>query len=177
MEFAKVTRARLGERVRVLLAQLRALGGEGADDAAEGWDDAEVVQPMGLLALPAMTPTLEALFFRDGDESVVVHLLDKGLSRLADMLEGETRLYGVSNPAARVRCMPSGALRLESAGGAYIELTADGDIVIMPGALKSVGVATLPGDLGALNVAAGTDAVALSAVTPVSTRRVKVPAS
>lgn len=118
MEFAKITAARIADRVHTLLAQIRAAGSEGNDDEAEGWDDCEVVQPLGLFVLPSISADLEGLFFRDGDESIVVHLLNKGLARLTDMVAGETRLYGAANPAARTRHMPDGETRVESDTGA-----------------------------------------------------------
>jgi hypothetical protein len=120
VEFFKITNTEHADKVRSLLAQLRGVGITGQDDNAEPYDGAEIVQPLGLTARPKLTDTLEALVIRDGDEVIVVTMLDKGIStKTGDdpaVEESETRLHGAS--ADNVT--------------AIVRIKANGDIVIKP---------------------------------------------
>jgi hypothetical protein len=114
LEFAKVTAVRLGTRVRAVLAQLRAAGDEGDDDGAEGFDECEVVHPLGFVSLPAtpLARTLEAAFVRDGDEGHVLALVDKALGVLGSgvnaLAAGAAKVFAPGNLNARVDWLPSG---------------------------------------------------------------------
>lgn len=132
----KVTRTRLGERARTLLAQIRGFGSEGADDSAEAQDDIEVVQPFGLLARPVIAAGLELLGVEIGDSTLGLALLNKALSAL-DVEEGETRLYGAKESSCRVRMRADGSIDVEAKSGAAIRITTAGgaNIVLNGGTL------------------------------------------
>lgn len=141
IEFGHVTLTANGAGSRTVTAQLRLVGSEGADNAAEPVDGAEVVQPLGLISRPQITATTEAAYVRVGDEIIVLGILDKGAFPL-DVEEGETRLYGAKDSAARVRCRKDGSLNVDS------DLFAE----------KSIRLNLADGDPG-LNVARETDPV------------------
>ncbi len=136
VEFFHVLGTTLGQRVRTLVAQVRGLGRDGSDalsvpganagaaTVAEPGDDVEVVQPLGLTARPARTRTLEAVVVRDGDEVVVLALVDKGLPTLSGLEEGETRLHGAAagNVAACVRIKVNGDIEITPAEGRNVVL-------------------------------------------------------
>lgn len=114
LDFVKTTAVRLGTRVRVVLAQLRAAGDEGDDDAAEAFDDAEVIHPLGFLSRPAvdgagrLARTLQAAVVRDGDEAHVLAFIDKALGVLSDLQAGMARIFAPGNLNARVDWLPNG---------------------------------------------------------------------
>lgn len=146
--FAKITRTRLGERARALFAQMRGLGSEGDDEAAQSIDDAEVVQPLGLFARPVIRRGLEALMLWIGEETVAAFMINKSEPRL-DVEEGETRLYGAKESSCRVRMRADGSIDVEAKSGAAIRITAsDGANIVLNG--------------GSLDVARKTDAVSPS---------------
>jgi hypothetical protein len=124
LEFMRVVATRLGTRARVLLAQLRGAGNEGDDDDAEPFDDAEVVHPAGYLARPPNPATTVPLVHRDGDEAVVIALVDKGLGVVNDLAIGEVRITGVSaaNVVAALRILASGQFTITSKTGTPIHL-------------------------------------------------------
>lgn len=131
LEFMRVTATRVGERVRVLLADLRGLGATGDDTNAEPGPLTEVVQPLGLLARPTITDTLEAVVARDGDELVAFGFVDKGDAALSPTPEaGETRLYNLAG--AYLRCRADGSMDLVTASGDAIRLGAAGGTANKP---------------------------------------------
>lgn len=132
---------------RVVTAQCIGAGAEGDDDGAERWDDAEVTQPLGLMAIPVQTATLEGYALRRGDEVVVNVIVDKGGA--AQTVEtGETRLYGVgsSNAAATVRIRANGDIEVTPAAGR--------SVILAGGTLKNARV-TDPLNVGTLVATAG----------------------
>lgn len=147
--FLKITRTRLGNRARTLLAQVRGYGSEGADDAAEAQDDIEVVQPLGLFARAVIADGLELLAAEIGDSTLGLAVINKALSAL-DVEEGETRLYGAKESSCRVRMRADGSIDVEAKSGAAIRITtAGGANIVLNG--------------GTLDVARKTDAVSPSA--------------
>ncbi len=123
IEFAKVTLTSAGTSTRTLTAQLRMTGNTGADDDAEPADGAEIVQPLGVISRPSLTPTTEAAYVRVGDEIVVIALLDKGAAAM-ELEEGETRLYGAAKPGAVVRIREAGDIDVEPHTAKHIKLGA-----------------------------------------------------
>jgi hypothetical protein len=77
LEFFKVTQTALGTAARVVLAQLRGVGQEGADNTAEPVDQAEVLHHVGFAARPKLSEKTEAVVVRVGDEVLVLAILDK----------------------------------------------------------------------------------------------------
>jgi len=167
IEFHKVTATSLGDQKRVMLAQLQGLGDESDDENAETTDDAEVLQPLGLIARPDLTEETEALVFRAGPEVVAMGLLDKSLTPRFDedpaVAEGETRLYGAKERAAMVRLKDDGSVEVRSKDGqaitimandATLVINADGDIIATP---KSGQKVYLGGDTGTQPTPLGTD--------------------
>ena len=124
---------------RVMIAQCIGVGAEGDDDAAERFDDVEVMQPSGLMAHPRCTPTTEALAVRRGDELIALFLVDKGAQVQAVEI-GETRLYGVgtNNPTTIIRLRADGSMDIQSSSNGAINIRAHGtgDVVVNEGLLK-----------------------------------------
>ena len=147
LEILKVAALTVSSARRVLTASLRGVGSEGDDTDAEAFDDAEVAQPAGLMASPALTPTTEAVGFRRGDELVALVLLDKGAA-VQSVEAGETRLYGVGadNATAVLRIRASGVVELSPKAGQ--------DAVLAGGTLKTARV-TDPVCVGTLTATAG----------------------
>jgi phage gp45-like len=138
LRFAKVVRTRLGERVRTLLVNLRGLGDEGDDDAAETLDEVETLQPLGLFSRPTITAKLEALVAELGEEVVALLLGDKGAGVLGDVEEGETRVYSAGGSTCRVRLRADGSIDIEATSNKNIRITSagSGDVVLNGGSLK-----------------------------------------
>jgi hypothetical protein len=155
-DFVRLRALTNGASVNTTTAQVVGVGAEGSDDAAERWDDVEVVQPAGLRAAPAQTATLEGLAMRRGDEAVVIHVLDKGATRQTPEA-GETRLYGVgaSNATAVIRVRANGDIEVTATGGQVVRIGAkNGEVVISGGTLKNARV-TDPLNVGTLVATAG----------------------
>lgn len=124
-----VRTATLGSQARVLTVQLMGGGAEGDDATAENIGGAEVLQPMGLFVRPFITPRTEAFGIELGDEVVVFAMLDKsgggGASAVpfSDVDQGETRLYGAKEAAARLRLRADGSLDLEVKAAMPLRIT------------------------------------------------------
>lgn len=132
---------------RVVTAQAIGAGAEGDDDGAERWDDAEVTQPLGLMAVPTQSATLEGYALRRGDEIVVNVIVDKGAE--AQTVEtGETRLYGAGadNHAAVIRIRANGDIEVTPKAGQ--------SVVLAGGSLKNARVED-PLNVGTLVATAG----------------------
>jgi phage gp45-like len=117
LRFAKVKLTSLATGARALLGQLRGLGPEADDAASEPYDDAELLQPMGLIARPARSDTLQALVFEIAEELLGLLVRDKGQPAITDLEEGETRLYAANNGACRIRLKANGDVVIEMAAG------------------------------------------------------------
>lgn len=157
----------LGSRTRALTVQLVGAGAEGADDSAGPTADpnaappevvpsAEVLQPLGLFARPAITARTEAIGIELGDEVLVLCLVDKSggggsLGSFAGghtVAEGETVLYGAREGSATVRIGPQGdvavacaadrTLTLTHPSGASITIETDGSITVNAASGKDI---------------------------------------
>lgn len=117
MEACKCTGTSLQGSGRCVRAQLVGAGEEGLDSEAESADDAETLQPAGLLARPAVTDTLEGIAVQRGDELVCLVLVDKGAATQS-LEEGETRLYGVGsgNATTVIRVRANGDVEVSTGG-------------------------------------------------------------
>ncbi len=147
LDFVTLSRVNVSSTRRVTTAQITGAGDPGDDSTAERVDACEVVQPLGLLAVPVLGTNTEALIARVGDRPVVLAIVDK--SRGAqDVEQGEARLYGVgdTNHAAVVRIRATGK----------IEVTpkASQDLVLNAGLLKAARV-TDPVRIGTITATAG----------------------
>lgn len=129
LEFVKLARAEASSTRRAVTAQIVGVGDEGDDTTAERVSACEVVQPLGLTAVPVPSADTEALVARVGDRPVVLAVLDKGRSAQAAEM-GETRLYGAgdSNHNAVVRIRAAGQVEVTSQSGT--------DVVLNGGSLK-----------------------------------------
>lgn len=157
IEFVKVTALEVSTSTRAMTAQASGAGAEGDDNDAERFDRVEVVQPIGLMANPALTDTTEAVAVRRGDELVALFLIDKG--RPAQAVEsGESRMHGVggNNQTTVIRLRASGAIEITSSNNGAVNITANGtgDVVINGGSLKLARV-TDPVRIGTLAGTAG----------------------
>lgn len=142
LEFCKVVLVNASTTSRAIVANVAGLGAEGDDEGAERYDDCEAPMPAGLLAVPALTATTEAVGVRRGDEMVLLCIIDKGAPAQA-VESGETRVYGVGSSNAT----------------AVIRIRADGDVEITPKAGQAVriGGGTLSAALNGVVVASGVD--------------------
>ena len=139
IDFARVTTAAASTTRRVVTVQIAALGNEGDDNGSERGDDVEVIQPLGLMAVPSITATTEAPFMRLGDRQVALGIIDKGATPQT-VEAGEVRLYGpgASNASAVLRIRADGSIVIQSKTGQNIALNVDaaGNIVLDGGSLK-----------------------------------------
>lgn len=123
LEFVKVVLVSASSTSRAVVANVAGLGAEGDDEGAERYDDCEAPQPAGLIAIPTLTATTEAVGIRRGDEMVLLCIIDKGApAQTAEA--GETRVYGVGsgNATAMVRIRASGAVEVTSKSGQNVVL-------------------------------------------------------
>jgi len=140
LDFARVLTAAASTSTRAVTVQLAASGDEGDNDGdTERGDGVEVLQPLGLMAIPAVTSTTQAPFMRSGDQMVALGIIDKGAP--AQSVEtGEARLYGVGsgNATANVRVRSSGAVEVNAKTNSNVALNVDGtgDVVLDGGSLK-----------------------------------------
>lgn len=146
IEIYHVERVANGTRKRVLIATLRGAGNEGDDAHAVPDDRAEVVQPLGLYAVPEVTGETEAVAVRMGDQTLVLHMIDK--SRAAQTCEaGGTKVYGAGGTSADAQ------VYIRSSGKIEITAHAGQDVVINGGsaAVGRVGDAVHGGTVTASN--------------------------
>lgn len=139
LDFVKVSRFTQSSAYRVATIQMTGAGAAGDDEHAEVVDACEVVQPLGLMASPALGADTEALVARLGDNPVALAIVDK--SRPAQDVEaGETRLYGAgdSNAAANTRIRASGAVEVNAVENqnVAVNVSGTGDVVLDGGSLK-----------------------------------------
>jgi len=176
VDFARVTSCAASSQVRAVTVQMSALGDEGDTNAGERAEDVEVLQPLGLMAIPSLTQTTEAPFLRIGDRQVALGIVDKGAAPQA-VGAGETRLYGVgsSNAAATVRIRADGSIEVTSKTGLNVAVVAPaaGVVVLQNGSQAFVRgndfSAALNTGLDAMKVlfaAVGVFATAVGAATP-----------
>ena len=132
LSFARVLTAEASTSTRCVTVQVAASGDEGdTNEDTERGDAVEVLQPLGLLAVPTVTSTTQAPFMRVGDQMVALGIIDKGAA--AQSVEAqETRLYGAGsgNATANVRIRASGAVEVNSKTNTNITLTAGGTGVV-----------------------------------------------
>jgi hypothetical protein len=115
LDFFRVTATSLGTSVRVILATLRGMGSEGDDDNAEPVDNAQWMQPLGLMSRPKIPSSgnkITALVFRDGDEVHIFHVWDKSQATLqaSDVDEGDTVLYSHGQPTCTLKLDKNGGI-------------------------------------------------------------------
>lgn len=127
-DWKKVTEVRVGSKARVLVVDTRGAGSTGDDESAEFTDDSEVVQPLGLLARPKITKTLEALVLRTGDQDIVLALVDKGGDPISGLEEDEVRLHGLKERSAVIRIRANGDIEITPKAGR--------DVILAGGAAK-----------------------------------------
>jgi len=139
IDFARVTSCAASSQVRAVTVQMSALGDEGNTNEGERGENVEVLQPLGLMAVPSITQTTEAPFLRIGDRQVALGIIDKGATPQA-CETGEVRLYGPgsSNASAVLRIRADGSIEITAKSGVNISLAVDGagDVVLDGGSLK-----------------------------------------
>ena len=192
IQFWKVTASTLGTAARTVTVQMRGGGAEGDDDATEqgadptdpasnarteSYDAAEVIQPLGLMARPYITARTEALAIELGDEVIALGLVDKSVgcgatTVFSDLEEGETRMYGAKEGAARVRIRPTGSLNLECLAGQSISITHPSASIVINAsgviAITSAGGQDITLNGGSLKVARVSDGVKVASITAVA---------
>lgn len=122
-EFWKLVQTALGTQTRVVLVtNARGVGQEGDDTNAEPIPPpgAEVIFPLGFASRPIPTATTQMLVLRDGDEAIVLAIIDKGAALFTtapELAPGESRVFSPAHPERMVRCTSAGVLELR--GSAY----------------------------------------------------------
>jgi hypothetical protein len=131
LEFWRVVATSWASDVRTLVARMFGVGNTSAgEQEQESEEAAEVLQPLGVTARPDpstnVTDTNEAVVIRDGDETHVLLLVNKGLPKLtdSDLMPGEVMLHGasVTNVSARVVIKKNGDAWLVAKGGQKVLL-------------------------------------------------------
>ena len=128
LETLRVLATRVGEKSRVVTADLAGAGQTGDDDGAENFSDEEVLHPLGFASRPVVTEHTEAIALRVGDQQYVLFILDKGAAVYTDLEEGETRMSGSKEPSATIRIRADGSVEITPAAGT--------DLVLNGGTLK-----------------------------------------
>ena len=126
---------------RAITGSVAGAGAEGDDNGAERFDACEAPMPAGLMAVPALTATTEAVGVRRGTRWCCCASSTRAPPQTLE--SGETRVYGVgaSNATAMIR------------------IRANGDVEITPKAGQAVriGGGTLSAALNGVVVASGVD--------------------
>jgi hypothetical protein len=175
-DFVRVARTAVSTTRRVVTASIVGIGNVGDDASAERVDNCEVAQPLGLFAVPVLTPQTEGVVARLADRPFVLFVLDKG--RTAQACEdGGAKLYGVGpdNAAAIVYIRATGAIEVTSVTNTNVTLTAggtgtvrfqDGSQAFVKGNAYSTALNTYLDAAKVLNTAIGVFATAVGAGTP-----------
>ena len=168
IDFARVTTAAASTTRRVVTVQIAALGNEGDDNGSERGDDVEVIQPLGLMAVPSITATTEAPFMRLGDRQVALGIIDKGATPQT-VEAGEVHLYGpgASNASAVLRIRADGSIEITSKTNQNVIVTANGTgEVRVNGSAVKIAADADPVDVGAWTFNPGTGGATLSYTPP-----------
>lgn len=175
-DFVRIARTAVSTTRRVVTASIVGIGNVGDDASAERVDNCEVAQPLGLFAVPVLTPQTEGVVARLADRPFILFVLDKG--RTAQACEdGGTKLYGVGpdNAAAIVYIRATGAIEVTAktgqtvtivAGGAGTVILQDGSQAFVKGNAYSTALNTYLDAAKVLNTAIGVFATAVGAGTP-----------
>ena len=126
-DFVRIARTAVSTTRRVVTASIVGIGNVGDDASAERVDNCEVAQPLGLFAVPVLTPQTEGVVARLADRPFILFVLDKG--RTAQACEaGGAKLYGVGpdNAAAIVYIRATGAIEVTSVTNTNVTLAAGG---------------------------------------------------
>lgn len=141
---AKVTRAAFSATSKLLELQLREDGAEGDDEGARPEDRASFLAQMGIAVRPVVAATLRALAFEDGDDTIVMKLLDKARAP-TDLDEGETRVFAAGTIANAIRLLAARivveAPEIRLGATATKKVNREGD-PIRPGTLNVTATAT-----------------------------------
>lgn len=167
LDFATVTVVTVSTTHRCVTVQVAAMGDAGNNNTSERGDDVEVLQPMGLMASPAITSRTEAPFVRIGDRQVALGLIDKS-APVQNVVTGETRLYGVNgstNSTATIIILPSGAITITPKTAQTLTLAGGGQPYIR-GTTYADAEGVCLDALKVLFLAIGTFATAVGAGTP-----------
>ena len=175
-DFVRIARTAVSTTRRVVTASIVGIGNVGDDASAERVDNCEVAQPLGLFAVPVLTPQTEGVVVRLADRPFILFVLDKG--RTAQACEdGGTKLYGVGpdNAAAIVYIRATGAIEVTAktgqtvtivAGGAGTVILQDGSQAFVKGNAYSTALNTYLDAAKVLNTAIGVFATAVGTGTP-----------
>jgi len=122
VDFVRVRAVTLATKVRSLLVSFVAYDSNDAPDDGEQVAQAEFTQQLGFAARPqaqdSNTSKVEAVVMRDGDDAIVLLVIDKSLPVLteSDLASGETMMHGSapSNINARVRITKNGDVTIDT---------------------------------------------------------------
>ena len=147
----KVVRAAYGAVSKLLELQLRGVGDEADDGAAEPTDRAAYLQPLGLAVLPVVARTLRAWVDQSGDEPHATRLWNKAATP-TDLEAGETRLYGAGAIGNVLRLLTGAAVieapSIKLGAAATKKVNREGDAVDM----GTLTFAFTPGSAAALSI-------------------------
>lgn len=138
LTLAKVTRAVFSATSKLLELQLREDGAEGDDEGARPEERASFLAQLGVAVRPVVASTLRALVYEDGDDTIVLKLLDKARLPI-DLDEGETRVFSAGAVANVVRLLAARivveAPEIRLGANASKKVNREGD-AIRPGTLN-----------------------------------------
>ena len=176
VDFVRVRAARLARDVRAVLVSFAGYGASEADeDSQEQGTDAEVVTPLGFVSRPKPSDntrsTLEAVVIRDGDDSVIIALVDKSLAKLTDstLAPGEVAIHGAcaDNIATSVRISANGDVTITTKSGSKVVVNGGSAPVAHEGSATTGHQHVLTGTAGPFAIAGtaqtATDTVAVGA--------------
>jgi hypothetical protein len=130
LRFAKVTLTSAGHRrARAARAAARPRARGATTPTSEPYDDAELLQPMGLICRPVRSDTLQALVFELSDELVGLLLRDKGQPAFTGRERGRDALYAAGDGNVKI-------LLQRASGRIEITAKAGSDIVHNGGSLE-----------------------------------------
>lgn len=144
LTLSKVVRAAFSSASKLLELQLREDGAEGDDEGARPEDQASFLSQLGVAVRPVVASTLRALTFEDGDDTIVVKLVDKTRSP-TDLDEGETRVFSAGTLANVVRLLSARIvveapeIRLGAAAEKKVARVGDSVRVTIPAGTELVG--------------------------------------
>lgn len=169
LDFARVLTTEVSANTRCLTVQISASGDEGDNETdTERGDGVEVLQPLGLFAVPTITATTQAPFLRVGDQMLAQGVVDKGAAPQA-CETGGTKVYGAGggNADAVVYIRADGSIEVTANANTSVTIVSGGtgDVVLQDGSQAFVRGTDFAADLTTFLTAVSTFAAAVNTIS------------